>query len=130
MSCSVPNEKVCLTPPSPDYSNPAPSDDGSVAVKQQKANTCVHRWAYKLARSPDPASVVAEAVMGACRETLLPLTYALYELGQTDETTNPDLALSERTGRHIPLGQDVYDDMRATALFHVVQARAGKCNIP
>jgi len=128
--CSLPNEKICLTPPELDYRPGDPSDDGSVAAKLKKASTCAHRWAYKLAGSPDPAEIVADAVMGARRDTLLPLTLARYEMAQEYNEESPDTVLSEHIGREVPLGQDVYDDLRAAALFHVVQARAGKCSVP
>jgi hypothetical protein len=63
------------------------------------AEGCVHRWAYRLAASKEPAEVVAKAVTeGACRLAV-------------SRTPFPDL-------------------YRGEALFHVVQARAGRCTIP
>jgi hypothetical protein len=40
-----------------------PPDTAAGAVDP---DLCVHRWSYKLAKAPDPAPQVADAVIGAC----------------------------------------------------------------
>lgn len=126
-ACGAPNEKICLKPQTLAFNSMV--GDRSLATAQLKADNCVHRWAYKLAGASDPAGTVADAVMGACRDTLFPLVSARYEDARANGG-DPDRALSDRSGEQVALGREVYDDTRAAALFHVIQARAGRCAIP
>jgi hypothetical protein len=83
---------------------------------------CVHRWAYALAPSRDPADIVAHAAIDACGTMVTALSQqtAAAPEGQTTQ----DQEQSES-----PVAQQ----MRATegkALFYVVQARAAGCAPP
>lgn len=120
------NERICSTviPLSPSSSNLPDS-----LRKEETAKNCVHKWAYRLARSTDPADDVAEAVMGACWDTVFPWAYARYDAARSRGFAG-EVTVSTRTGREIPYGEDAYEELRALALFHVVQARAGHCRLP
>ena len=80
---------------------------------------CVHKWAYRLAGSPDSAEVVAKAVTQACVNVI----------GQDAERAavqvagHPD---EERRQAFFDISMKV---MEGQALFRVVQARAGHCDI-
>lgn len=74
--------------------------------------SCIHRWAYRLAKSPDPAEVVAKAAVAACSDAV---AWQVNNAKPEDRT------------------QLLADIMRSApdwALFRVVQARAGSCDIP
>lgn len=53
------NGKICSTPPTLDVTPQgmanAPSLEDDPSEQQVLADQCVHRWAYRLAKSPDPA---------------------------------------------------------------------------
>lgn len=77
-------------------------------------NTCIHKWAYRLARSQDPAEIVAKAVVTACNDVA---NYAVEHV--------PNITPEQRIERYsgaLAVGQ-------VTALFRVVQARAGHCAV-
>ena len=92
-----PNDKICLTP--------QPQTSGAWG-------TCVHRWAYRLAGSPDPAATIAKAVVAGCSDAIA------YQINQAE------------TGDRVQLSNDIMRSAPELALFHVVQARAGHCPIP
>lgn len=71
------------------------------------AHSCLHRWAYRLARAPEDPRLVADATVGACRDAIT--------AWRTAE-------------QYPPMSADAM--VREYALFHVVQARAGNCPIP
>ena len=106
--CEQADKRICTSAPKFPYD------------EAEAPQSCAHRWAYRLARSKDPAPIVAEAVMQACKEPLD--FYKSARLGAT-------AAASERP---LPVEQfftDVTEDTRREALFRVVQARAGHCDI-
>ena len=98
-----PDDRICLT--------------ASANIEQGDWNACVHKWAYRLARSPDPAEVVAEAAVEACEDAI-------------------EWEITEgRIGKLGPaakaaLTQKLRDTAPKQALFRVVQARAGNCVVP
>lgn len=105
-SCQQPNkadERICLT--------------ANATVSQGDWSACVHKWAYRLARSPDPAKVVAEAAVEACEDAI-------------------EWEITEgRIGKLGPaakaaLTQKLRETALKQALFRVVQARAGNCDVP
>ena len=122
----LPDDRICTTP------DPiAPVATGASRLDREGvAASCVHRWSYRLARSTDAASVVADAVMGACWDTIFPLAYATYEDNVSHGAEKPNITVSTRTGREILVGADVYEELHSRAVFHVVQARAGRCRVP
>lgn len=85
-----------------------------------RASACIHRMAYRLAASNDPAETVTQAVLSACREQINTSTLATAEhmakvFSRTDE------ASFERTV------QQFENKFREEALVRVVEGRAGKC---
>lgn len=76
-------------------------------------DACANRWAYRLARSPDPAIVVAKAVATACGDTIA------WQVNNADEGEDRQ-----------QLAADLMRSLDGFALYYVVQARAGKCDIP
>jgi len=73
---------------------------------------CVHRWGYRLAGAKDGAQVIAQAVVNACTDAMA------YQVNHSPEAQRKQLA------------QEIMTAMPDRALFHVIQARAGRCNIP
>lgn len=71
--------------------------------------------ALVLAKSPDPAKVVAEAVIDACNDV------ANYRANGTK--LGPSATDREQYKNALLVGE-------ANALFRVVQARAGNCSVP
>lgn len=94
------DDRICLTPDS--------------VIAPGDMNACVHKWAYRLAVSPDPAGVVAKAVVRACNDVA---NSAAEKVGK-DEQARQEAYLG-----NIAVGE-------TEALFRVVQARAGQCDIP
>ena len=90
---------------------------------------CLHRWAYSLAASDDPAEAVADATVAAC-------TAALSRWNQQGmaPTTGPGGDTADATS--LVTGQPVtafvahHEFAQGRALFYVVQARAGHCAPP
>lgn len=95
-----PDDRICLTAPT------------EIATGDMKA--CVHKWAYRLARSSDPAKVVAEAVVDACNDV------ANYRA---------DGSPLENTEEGKRQYEAALAEAETNALFRVVQARAGHCEI-
>jgi hypothetical protein len=82
---------------------------------------CVHRWAYTLAPSRDPADIVAHASIDACS--------AMVAAVSQPAGPPPDSRDAAAQQAQNPVAQQ----MRATegkALFYVVQARAAGCAPP
>lgn len=81
---------------------------------------CVRDWAFRLAHSPDPAEVVAKAAVRACVNVIDEdaVRTAVQVAGHPDEA------------RHQTFFKISMDVMEGQALFRVVQARAGHCEIP
>lgn len=100
----------------------SPGADPSAPV-----DDCLHRWAYSLARSSDPADVVGRATVAACSAALT--RWNQQGLGQPGaETAGEPLSLVDGQptnpfAAHHEFAQD-------RALFYVVQARAGHCAPP
>jgi hypothetical protein len=124
----------------------------------ERSKWCVHRWAYKLAQSDEAVGIVADAAVGACLESLEASQVALgaFQAGrgaQPGEEAAADApwlqfrragrgiqqgeevasggsgqGFSRFSGRNIGIAAQAYEELRAEALFRVVQARAGKCS--
>ena len=82
--------------------------------------SCVHKWAYRLAGSPDSAPVVAKAVVAACINTI----------GEDAERTSTQSAGHRDDALQQSFFSRNKEVMEEQALFRVVQARAGTCVIP
>lgn len=71
---------------------------------------CVHRLAYRLAGAGGSAKVIAEATVGGCADTV---------------------EMAQATGEPIAPGAPSVAQLASTqALFRIMQARAGHCDIP
>lgn len=102
------DDKICATAP-----NEGASGD---------MNACIHKWAYRLAQSNDPADVVAKAVVHACNDVANEVAERV--------GTGPDAKIGadlERAKTEAYRGIVNVGEMQA--LFRVVQARAGKCDV-
>lgn len=106
---------------------------GPVAVSSADPSApvddCLHRWAYSLAGSDDPAEAVADATVSACTAALSRwnqqgMAPAAGPGGDTSEAT------SLVTGQPTNAFQAHHEFAQGRALFYVVQARAGRCAPP
>ena len=123
--CNGPAANICVEPPPLDAVLGNKTDAPSVA---EFSRQCVHRWAYRLAQSPDPAPVVADAVMGACADLVFRSAYAKeYEARIREESV---MGFDSFTGQEANQYVVTAKELRRQALYHVVQARAGKCAVP
>lgn len=123
--CAAPAADICATPPPLDAVLGNQTDAASVA---QLGQQCVHRWAYRLAGSSDPAPVVADAVMGACNDLVFRTARAQeMDAEKRGESTQ---GFDSFTGQEANPYVVTAKEMRRQALFHVVQARAGDCPVP
>lgn len=107
-----------------------PSNVASVAVPgggdASAFDDCLHRWAYRLARSDDPADVVGQATVAACAPALSRWNAST----MSGPTVGPDSAVSLITGETGTTIGERYGMAQSKALFYVVQARAGNCAPP
>lgn len=99
------NDGICATP-----SNDVMSGDWK---------TCVHRWSYRLASAPGTNREIAAATVAGCVEAI-------------EWEGDAEKAAIEATGdfSNPPKHEDKYAAATNLALFRVVQARAGHCEIP
>lgn len=106
--CDRADPGICLSPPVLDIG------------AAERPDACAHRWAYRLARSDDPADVVALATLEACRE---PIMFA------AQARLDANLAASDDTTPHAGVLEQVRQEALDHARYRVVQARAGNCDI-
>jgi hypothetical protein len=90
---------------------------------------CLHRWAYALAASPDPADHVAAATVAACSSALAAWNQQAL-VPQAGDGRAPAEAPSLLTGEETNPVAERYGYAQGRALFYVVQSRAGKCPPP
>jgi hypothetical protein len=102
-SCGLADNRICGTPPP--LTDLVDSNDATKGMipNRDRANNCVTRWAYRLAKSSDDAKTVAEAVVARCSNDIA-------------------AAMREQDKPWI-------DNYQKDALFFVVQARAGRCKV-
>jgi hypothetical protein len=103
-SCQAADDRICSTPPK----EPARGDYAG----------CVHRWAYRLARSPETKDQIATAVVAACEDAIDA------SLLDSKLPLPSDPKVFER------IHQDREERAKRQALFHITQAKAGDCDIP
>jgi hypothetical protein len=108
---AFPDGRICTAPPPLVLSELSGPNAKPVVVL---AEDCIHRWGYRLAKSPDEAPVVADAVMAVCDNQNLAQIRALADTLRDRPTASR--LVNERN--------------RALALAYVVQARAGNCAVP
>ena len=113
------DDRICL--------NPTPlavgaADNIEKSWEQMGLTTdCIHRWSYRLARSTGPNREIAEAALGGCRDAVLREGNMMFQ-----ESTGREPNAAEERSMYNAL-KEGYSEV---ALFHVVQARAGNCDIP
>ncbi len=84
-----------------------------------KAESCVHRWSYRLGGTTENADSVAEAVVAGCREAITPLARETLENAETVRSTWSD--------REIGASYAEVEHWQRIAKFYVLQGRAGRC---
>jgi hypothetical protein len=85
------------------------------------AESCIHKWAYRLAPAPGTNREIADATVAGCRDAIMKEGNLMFkEQNGKDVDGNSEAAMFK-------LLRVRYADL---ALFHVVQARAGKCDVP
>ena len=106
------DNRICSDPPG--LEPPAAKSFEQMAV----ADNCVHRWGYRLARSPGTNAEIATGVVGACRDAILHYGNLMFKEMRGADPDGGDEAT-------------MFDHLRPRfidlAVFRVVQARAGKC---
>lgn len=124
-------KQICRTPPPlGDFSGFAETNampDGPKRKSAEATNArlgaagCVHRSAYSLAVAPDPASLVARAVMQACKSEISEAVLS---------TAEADAHIYEKAGAagFSQVQAEVREELERAALLHVIEARAGDCS--
>ncbi|MDO8912327.1 MAG: hypothetical protein Q8N10_03455 [Phenylobacterium sp.] len=126
------NDKICAKPPA--LNNPMLAVGGAGPnPRSTDAKDCIHRWAYRLSGSPDPAAAVVRGVLGACRTPISRWALQNYMDARAIEKAagggQPEFWSSE-TGAATTGERATYEDAMAEAEFRVQQARAGHCRTP
>lgn len=124
------NSKICTPFPkvAASTSTPAPATPGVIADAASPVDDCLHRWAYSLAPSTDPADAVAEATVAACSSALS--RWNQQAIAQPAGAPGEVQALSLTTGQPTNAVSEHYAFAQSRAMFYVVQARAGRCAPP
>jgi len=94
-------------------------DEMSPSWNKAKADACVHRQAYRLSQSSDPAATIAKAAVEICGGEIA--TSAI--LNANEEVHNRIIAMNQRDRR----ADAIAHAYEAFALSKVVEGRAGKC---
>lgn len=114
---------ICEAITEPPEMPPQESRDHMLERRRIAAEACVHRWAYRLARSNEAAPIVAQAVEERCETEIttgLMLVTPPVASRLEREGTPYDRAWKEAEAQ----GRDSY---AALSMMRVVQARAGNC---
>jgi hypothetical protein len=109
------DDRICSIP-----LGPPPAAAKNLYEQMAVTERCIHAWSYRLARAPGGNREIAEAALGGCRDAIIREANFLLAVEKQQVTFENEQAAFERLRRP-------YFDM---ALFHVVQARAGNCDIP
>ena len=107
------DNRICADPPG--LEAPSSKSYEQMAV----ADNCIHRWSYRLSGSPGTNTEIANAVVGACRDSILHHGDLMFK-----ETSSKDPDWNDEANM-LRLLRPRYIDL---AIFRVVQARAGKCD--
>ncbi len=111
----------------------APAPTPALTDPATALDDCLHRWAYTLAASTDPAEAVAQATVAACVSSLTRWNQQGVSSGpagpQPAQGGAPE-APSLLTGQPTTPMAEHYTYAQGRALFYVVQARAGRCAPP
>jgi hypothetical protein len=82
------------------------------------SRACVHVWSYRLAKGSEGAEIVARAVVEACRD-------AIHREASLDEGARNQFYKGNFVEQIVATEKLYFEN----ALFRVVQARAGRCEI-
>lgn len=132
VACNKPEPSVCERPPSIQESLDArDSNPQEAPISYLRhgvfARECVHRWAYRLAASPDPAPTVAKAAVAACADAIDRWASAEFEYdAKSYRDPNPQMR-SPNSDRLVSYHVGRREELTDLAGFRVVQARAGHC---
>ncbi len=118
-SCGMPDSRICTSPPDVSVSDQARQPITNI-------DGCIHRWAYRLAKSSETPDQVADAVIGACQDPIRSYIRSLEERSSDVGV----LFRSPLTNKETTFSADLIEGYRLKAKFHVVQARAGRCKVP
>ena len=143
VGCKPYNGKfICAAPRPMDMSDTLanPPSGRSFGTQDEITRACIHRWAYRLAQSSERANLVADAVIGGCAEAVdIALSKRLQNEIAAREKSSAALkgvqpvnvmAVDSRTYRMAPVSVLLLRQYKELALFRVVQARAGNCEVP
>ena len=110
------DDRICATPPPLDLAAAAKVTKSWEQI--ELTDSCIHRWGYRLAKSPGTNRDIASAVLGACRDALLRESDLMFRenAGKAPSANDERAMMTELRDRYFE-----------TALFRVTQARAGKC---
>lgn len=81
---------------------------------RDRAGSCVHRWAYRLARAPGTNAEIAEAAVTGCLDAI--------EVQANRRAAEPNSGTTAEAEYAAILARQ-----RRLAVFHVITARAGNC---
>lgn len=99
------DDRICATAPS----------FMSIQAAQDRASSCVHRWAYRLARAPGSNAEIADAVIIGCEDAIQ--VQSARRAAEPSSGTTPEAEFAAMHAR-----------LRRLAVFHVITARAGNCD--
>jgi hypothetical protein len=107
------NDRICLTPP------PLPSTSSTTLGEQAAiVDSCIHRWAYRLARSSENAPLVATATLAHCQGAID------YEARYEGNPQKREILQSQAAT------QQTRPRLYYNALARIIEARAGDCDVP
>lgn len=111
---------------------PAATGTGAPGSEAATLDDCLHRAAYRLARAGDGADIVAQATVAACGESLSRWNTTAVNTPATanGNGADSDTAVDLVTGQPTSQLAQRYQFAQGRALYYVVQARAGRCEVP
>lgn len=116
--------KICtmiIDPPPPPSLDRQMTSQEEVNWNRTRAEACLHRQAYRLANSSDPAETVAHAVTEACEAPIAESAAWIHKVTWDGATSDEQAALSEQARLA------AIESYGSFALLKVVEGRAGKC---
>ncbi len=108
------NRGVCEVPP--DAAEWVGPDDGGLG--RDRGDACIHNRAYLLASAAEPASVVAKAIVAACRPQI-----EQHQLSAGITAANG----GANNAQQGTIRNAIESDYEGQALYRVIQARVGHC---
>ena len=117
VSCGGQNDGICETPPEAKWAT--------------TKDSCIHRAAYKYARSAATNSELAKAVRTECDEKILEFAKGMTDLKRKVLDRKGTAYTQEDYDEGLDQAyQYVEKEAEAEALRRIVQAKAGNCDLP